>query len=263
MQADAERTMNNLHVLGALSQNDKLLTNDDTFDIYTPTTMRALMRAWYGERRTQNIQRVKHTIRSAVAFANKSLEDVTCMMNSSSPSSDTWTRSDSQQLRIDTTAKQHFRMCDALMKARAGMANLVQTYRDDATATSQINVLLQEIDDFKDIMAPHTEQLRALIKRPAAQSARREGNEVVPCAVPTEGHTEGQLDQGSASRPTGGPGLRSGDLRSPVALRAAPAGGQVIPLLHLGEALSPISTTRDTSMLRRHEDEQRVGTVVQ
>ena len=51
MNSDAERTLGNLNVLSAMSQNDKLMTNEDHFNIYTPTTFRAIVRTWYGERR--------------------------------------------------------------------------------------------------------------------------------------------------------------------------------------------------------------------
>ena len=75
MQADAERTLSNLHVLAALNHNDKLITNDESFDIYPPSTWRALYRTWMGERRNQNVQRVRHTVRAAIDFATKSLHE--------------------------------------------------------------------------------------------------------------------------------------------------------------------------------------------
>ena len=58
MESEAERTLSNLHVLSALSQNDKLNTNEDVFDIYAPTSLRGMWRTWYGERRGQNVQLV-------------------------------------------------------------------------------------------------------------------------------------------------------------------------------------------------------------
>ena len=77
MNSDAERTLSNLNVLGAMSQNDKIMTNEDQFNIYTPTTFRALMRTWYGERRCQNVQRIRTTIRNGISFAQTFLDDAT------------------------------------------------------------------------------------------------------------------------------------------------------------------------------------------
>ena len=75
MHSDAERALRNLHVISAVSHNDKLQTNADVFDIYTPTSLRSVARTWYGEGRSQNIQRVRQTVRSGIHFASKSLED--------------------------------------------------------------------------------------------------------------------------------------------------------------------------------------------
>ena len=86
MHSDAERTLNNLHVLAALSQNDKLLTNEDAFDIHAPTTLRAISRYWYRERRSSNIQRVRICVRAAMEFVSKSLDDANALVPSLVPS---------------------------------------------------------------------------------------------------------------------------------------------------------------------------------
>lgn len=186
MQADAERHLSNLRVLAALSHNDKLNTQQDQFDIYSPTSMRGLMRFWYGETRAQNVQRVRQTVRAAISFASKALEDANALddaasnaylpsyrqaedaeggagamplalATSTSPSSAT----DVMRLRIDTMALQHFRMLDALHKASRGLSNLLQTYREDAALASQISLLIEEIRDFQRVIEPHSEALRA------------------------------------------------------------------------------------------------------
>jgi hypothetical protein len=157
MQTDAERTLNNLHVLGALSHNDKLMTNDDTFDIYAPTSLRGVFRMWHGERRVTNIGRIRQCVRSAITFSCKSLEDTTALMNSS-PSSPT--QSEQMKLRVDTHAMQHLRMLDGLNRAKGGLHNLLQTYREDAASASQVQLLMEEIEDFIRVMQPHTSKLR-------------------------------------------------------------------------------------------------------
>lgn len=153
MQAEAERTLNNLHVLAALSHNDKLMTNGDVFDIYSPTSLRALVRAWYGERRGANVQKIRQTVRAAINFASAYLEDVRTL--TSAPDLDSNLR-----LRMDTVTLQYFRMIDALKLAHRGLTNLVQTYRDDAAFSSQLVLLNSEIDDFITIMTPHAAVLR-------------------------------------------------------------------------------------------------------
>lgn len=157
MQADAERTLNNLHVLGALSHNDKLMTNEDIFDIYAPTSLRGLFRMWYRERRVTNIARIRQCVRSAINFSSKSLEDTTALMNSSPSSSP---QSEQMKLRIDTHAMQHLRMLDGLTRAKGGLHNLLQTYREDAASASQVQLLMEEIEDFIRVLQPHTCKLR-------------------------------------------------------------------------------------------------------
>ena len=153
MQIDAERTLSNLHVLGALLHNDKIMTNEDAFDIYSPTSMRGLFRAWYGERRSANIARIRQAVRSAITFSSHSLEETIELLGATS-------RSDQLKLRTSSTAMQHMRMCDALRRARAGLHNLVQTYRDDAASSSQMALLMAEIDDYIQLITPHTDELR-------------------------------------------------------------------------------------------------------
>ena len=150
--SDAERTLHNLHVLAALSHNDKLMTNDDHFDIYVPTALRGVMRLWYGERRGQNLQRVRQTVRSAVQFASASLEEASTLLQTAP------TASEQLRLRVDMIVLQHARMCEALTEARGGLDNLKLTYRDDATLASQVSAVVSEIDDFRRVMTPRTER---------------------------------------------------------------------------------------------------------
>lgn len=154
MEASAEVTLSNLHVLAALSHNDKLMTASEIFSIYAPTTMRAVMRMWYGEQRAQNVLRVRQTVRAAVAYAAKSHEDAQSLM--AVPAEDP-----AMRLRIDTIAVQHLRMVEGLRRARHGIAHLLQTYRDDAALASQVTLVMEEIDAFLGVMGVHSDALRA------------------------------------------------------------------------------------------------------
>ena len=142
--AECERTLHNLHVLGAISHNDKLLTNGDNFDIYSPTSVRGAMRMWHGENRMQNIRRVRQTVTSGMAFATLLFGDAESF------------KTDATIFRFDTTILQYRRMCDALQKASIGLSNLQQTYRDDMMMSSQINLLVEEIDDFRRVSSRHS-----------------------------------------------------------------------------------------------------------
>ena len=151
--SDAERVLNNLHVLSALSHNDKLMSNQDAFDIYQPTSLRGLFRTWYGEGRAQNVQRVRQTVRSAIGFASRALDDAKALLAAASEDA-------AMKMRVDTTALQHFRMLDALGRARTGLGNLRQTYRDDAALASQLTLLICEMEDYLRVIAPHSDDLR-------------------------------------------------------------------------------------------------------
>ena len=151
MQADAEITLRNLHVISALSQNDKLITNDDYFDVYTPTTLRSLYRSWYKERRQSNILRLRQTVRNGIAFVKRTSEDINALIES---------KSVSLQMQIDIILAQHLRMRDALHKACTGLRNMMLTYREDANIVSQLSLILDEITDFNVLMEPRTESLK-------------------------------------------------------------------------------------------------------
>lgn len=173
MQTDTERVLNNLHVLASLTQNDKLLTNDDCFDIHTPTTWRAVYRFYYGEKRNTNVQRVRSCIRSAMEFVTKTLEEVTTLLPKMRPDSSCVEESTSLvsfspnlegesifRLKVETTVMHHFRMMEALKSAKEGLSNLLQTYRDDPAHSSQIRLLIFEISDFLIIMDPNSSSLK-------------------------------------------------------------------------------------------------------
>lgn len=150
MQVEVERILGNLHVLGALSHNDKLMTNEDAFDIYIPTTMRGLVRMWHGERRGQNVARIRSTVRGAIEFSQRTLTDIRAY-NTKSATEDV----DVNTLRCETLQLQFRRMIDGLRQARDGLSNLNQTYRDDAALSSQIRLINEEIVDFLSVMKRH------------------------------------------------------------------------------------------------------------
>ena len=147
-------TLNNLHVLSALSPYDKLITSGDAFDIHGPTRWREVYRTWIGERRNQNMSRVRQTVRSAISYVNKSLDDANALLTSSSSTEE------HMRLRVDTIVVQHVRMCEGLKQSCNGLRNLLQTYRDDAMLSSQLHLTITEIEDFLNLISKHTERIR-------------------------------------------------------------------------------------------------------
>lgn len=148
MRADVERTLSNLHVIGALSHNDKLMTNEDAFDIYTPTTVRGLVRSWYSEGRGQNVARIRSTVRGGIDFAQRMLTDIR-EYRAVGPVDGAVSVN---TLRRETMELQFRRMVDGLRRAGDGLLNLVHTYRDDAALCSQIRMIVDEISDFVEVM---------------------------------------------------------------------------------------------------------------
>jgi hypothetical protein len=150
MQVDEECAVANLHIIAALSHNDKLQTRDDRFDIYAPTTLRGLFRTWSGENRMQNVERVQQTVRVATTCAERLLEEA----------QQTHIDTGRPRLRIHAAAVRHVRVCEALAGSRRGLHNLVQTYRDDPALSSRLLRVVTEIDDFLLVLAPHTQEMR-------------------------------------------------------------------------------------------------------
>ena len=59
-------------------------------------------------------------------------------------------------------------MTEALDKSKTGLQNLLQTYRDDATLSSQLKVIMDDIDDFLEVISTHTKNLKT-ITQPTTQ----------------------------------------------------------------------------------------------
>lgn len=141
MESTAEITLRNLHVLGALSHNDKLMTNEDSFDIYAPTSLRGVLRMWYRENRAANIERVRTAVRAGIQFSERTLQEAESLRAFPSVLGEVGNAT----LRANNMAVQHRRMVEALERACHGLINLLQTYRDDAAMAAQINLVIEEV----------------------------------------------------------------------------------------------------------------------
>lgn len=153
MEVDAERLLNNLHVIAALTPFDKLITNGDRFDIHAPSRLREVYRTWQGEKRGNNMFCVRQTLRSCYHCINTLIE----------PPHNATDGNPAATLRLHKMAILHVRLCQALSAACVGMENLLQTYKDDATMSGQIEISITEARDFLTIIGTHTDAMKKIV----------------------------------------------------------------------------------------------------
>ena len=139
MQTDVDRVMRNLGVLAAVRPNDKLVTEGDFFTLYTPTTMRAAWRAFYGESRELNLKRITECVRGACAFVSCAAKEAEGRVGCEPPCTTV-----QQRTRLQTCA----RVLNALAQSLVGMENLGETYAADAATLVRITNLREEVVDF-------------------------------------------------------------------------------------------------------------------
>tara|TARA_B100001778_G_C18568889_1_gene621523 strand:+ start:657 stop:1142 length:486 start_codon:yes stop_codon:yes gene_type:complete len=139
---DDEKTLRNLGVICALTQNDKINTQDDNFVIYVPTALRGLTRKlWYRESREHNINRLKLTIRDAKNYIINSLNEL-------NEKEDSEQNTILKKIHTSTKLQSCNRMTKALTLSQEGLRSLKITYKDDATCITEIDICLNEIQDF-------------------------------------------------------------------------------------------------------------------
>ena len=140
MQAEVERTLRNLCIIASLSQNDKLMTENEHFAVYTPTIARGFCRKWYGEGRDLNTIRIHETVRSAILYIHN-IQDGE-HVDANAPIHGMENAMKAQHCR---------RMTEALRNSVRGLENLQATYRDDFSMLSKLKVLIDEIQDFQAV----------------------------------------------------------------------------------------------------------------
>jgi len=140
MDQENEKTLRNLGVISALTQNDKINTKDDFFTVYTPTSLRGLTRFFYGEAREHNIQRIQSCVRDAKQYISSTLHEIHIFDESES--------SLMKKFKTSTQEQLCFRMISALKDSENGLKALQITYKDDPTCLAQLDMLVNEILDF-------------------------------------------------------------------------------------------------------------------
>tara|TARA_B100000482_G_scaffold189441_1_gene170894 strand:- start:7 stop:483 length:477 start_codon:yes stop_codon:yes gene_type:complete len=140
MDPENEKTLRNLGVISALTQNDKINTKDDFFTVCNPTSLRGITRYLYGETRDHNIQRIQNCVREAKNYISSTLHEIYVFDESD--------RSLMKQFKTSTQQQLCFRMINALKEAEVGLKALQITYKDDPTCLTQLDMLINEIIDF-------------------------------------------------------------------------------------------------------------------
>lgn len=104
----------NLKVLSNIGVEDKLLTAEKIFNIHPPSAFRTWYRFYYREASHKNISDIENCIRASFEHQNS------------------------------------VRIIHALKSVPAGLERLSETYKHDATLTSRISVLIENISLFID-----------------------------------------------------------------------------------------------------------------
>ena len=133
MQTETEKALKNLSILASLSQNDKLNTNEDIYTIYIPTSVRGMVRFWYSEKRSSNIVKIHETVRTATKFVRQIITEC---------------ENENFNYQKELKLQQCKRMVQSIIKSTKGLENLKQTYRDDHAITVNIQLIIDEIEDF-------------------------------------------------------------------------------------------------------------------
>lgn len=143
MNAENEKTLRNLGVIGSLTQNDKINTKEDTFTIYVPTALRGVSRLLYGESRDANISRIQRCIREAKTFITGILHEIDSVKNDD----DCFLK----KMKMSSEVQLCNRMVSALNESKSGLSALQITYKEDAASVTKLVILENEITDYLQV----------------------------------------------------------------------------------------------------------------
>jgi hypothetical protein len=149
MRTDFDVLQSNLDILASVSTNDKLTTNDTTFDIHPPTYWRALYRTCYREGRTSTIEGVRRTVVGSQNVTTALLDEIQSL--SSAPEE----RGDIMHMRVYAAVQRYRRMRTSLESCVKGLRCLASTYRDDAFTCVQLQQQIRAVEDYNTWLSLH------------------------------------------------------------------------------------------------------------
>ncbi len=164
MQAEHERVLQNLIVLGSVLQNDKIISNDDCFVLHEPSAMRSLYRYYYSENRIANVCKIQANVREAKGFITS------CITSEPMEETNFATRMQATNMR-----QARSRMMTAMRKSIQGLENLKLSYKEDASTNAKLDMIINEINDF--VMATN-------------QSSPALSSDIVPSRPPSPLHLQ-------------------------------------------------------------------------
>ena len=132
--------LSELKVYGSIKHGHKLFTKQERLAIDYPSTYNSVLRWWWGENRTENIEKINHTLTKVFRIIEQSIDDVE--------------KNNSMLARV----------LSSLEFAYQGIERLQTTYEHDAHSVSKLEVLLENIQIYK------TKLIRALEPLIASQT---------------------------------------------------------------------------------------------
>lgn len=136
----------NLRVLSKIKPQDKIDVWDSKLYVTTPTFLRSLKRMICRQNRQSSIDFIKKLIGDSIEFSN-ALMNAKKQDQKNSGKSGLNFLSDYNDNIAWTNECNLKDLFEELTKTRSGLENLKVTYDDDATAISQIEVLVNNIDN--------------------------------------------------------------------------------------------------------------------
>ena len=136
MDCLADQSAQNLKTLSTLKSNQKLITTHVIWGIQEVSMLGGLYRRWFGEDRITNISRVSETIKNTI---------IKCKLLA----------------YTDDHAFEYKRLMQTLKESIMGLKVLLNTYRDDISICSQINIIIENVENFVDSYSSYQENFEA------------------------------------------------------------------------------------------------------
>jgi uncharacterized protein YsxB (DUF464 family) len=122
------RLIQNLRTVGAIESGQKLFTSEDEFSISSVSSIQKFIRLYYNENRNSNIDRIRQLLHNA---KNESV-----LIMKKAP-------------RIEWEEKCTLEsLLSAMESFMKGLANLMETYRDDVAFRNKLSITLDDTSNF-------------------------------------------------------------------------------------------------------------------
>ena len=139
-----DRLFINLKVLSQLLPGQKIYTSEDYLILDTGVSYKqVLTRWWLNETRERTLKKIQEVIRSAVYCGQNAINSE--LASDISPATKQWEIARERQLQIDNITLLKL-LSTELSNCLAGLRNLKDTYKDDATLRAKIDLEIELIE---------------------------------------------------------------------------------------------------------------------